>query len=296
MKKLTTREIKIEVEELDFTTGKSYVHTIRRIVPCLVSDNGTISYKVPEMIFQKGKVLSVRSCNPTSANCEDDTLSKLISNCENQIDELTEILENLKSRKKNSKENEKQTWLDLSGRYVIVLNGKGGVGKNMLADTVKEKCKEFDIQFLHLSIVDSVKDAAALLGWSGLTKTDKDRKFLADLKDLTSSYSNYLIKRLVETVRYTDNLSISFVDIRDPKDIETFVRAVEQLAPDMKVSTLLVNNRFNSHKYGNHADDGVENYHYDHIFDNDFTDKGEKESLVSTKKKFINFFVQNILK
>ena len=64
-------------------------------------------------------------------------------------------------------------------KQIIILNGTGGSGK----DTFISLCLKY-ASCMSISSVDKVYEAASLLGWTG-TKTDKDRKFLADLKGKT---------------------------------------------------------------------------------------------------------------
>ena len=66
---------------------------------------------------------------------------------------------------------------------VVVINGSGGVGKS----TFIELCREWDNRVFETSTVDFVKEVAKMCGWDG-TKTDENRKFLSDLKDLLSQW------------------------------------------------------------------------------------------------------------
>lgn len=46
---------------------------------------------------------------------------------------------------------------------------------------------------MNISSVDKVKEAAKIIGWNG-GKEEKDRKFLSDLKELSSGYNDMQIK------------------------------------------------------------------------------------------------------
>ena len=61
-------------------------------------------------------------------------------------------------------------------KNIIVINGTGGSGKDTFVEYVSKYAKVYNF-----SSVDKVKEIAKLIGWTG-TKTDKDRKFLSDLK------------------------------------------------------------------------------------------------------------------
>ena len=65
-------------------------------------------------------------------------------------------------------------------KEIIIINGSGGVGK----DTFIAMCDKYTYT-KNYSSVDEIKCVARQLGWNG-GKTEKDRKFLSDLKLLTS--------------------------------------------------------------------------------------------------------------
>lgn len=108
-----------------------------------------------------------------------------------------------------------------------------------------------------------------MAGWKG-EKTDKARKYLADLKALCVAYNNFPTEWALS--RYNEFLNsdsqILFVHIREPEEISKFVSATGGRA-----RTLLVRaaNRLKRALYGNSADDCVENYGYDYYFSNDGT-------------------------
>ena len=142
-------------------------------------------------------------------------------------------------------------------KYVFVINGPGGVGKDTLCTLA---ARQFKVK--NVSTITPIKEIAAMCGWAG-EKTDRARKFLSDLKRLTVEYNDFPTKYLTE--QYRDFLlgdeEILFVHIREPEEIKKFVSAT-----DGKAATLLIRGgkRF-SHRggaYGNASDDGVENYPY----------------------------------
>ena len=154
-------------------------------------------------------------------------------------------------------------------KTVIVINGSGGVGKDTLCSIAAAHYSVWNI-----SSIDPIKELAAITGWNG-DKSDRSRKFLADLKQLTVTYNDYPLRWLM--ARYekflTDDHDILFVHIREPKEIEKFVKAIRDV--NGRVLTLLVRggerlsrNRGNK-AYGNAADDEVEQYAYDCYYTND---------------------------
>lgn len=149
-------------------------------------------------------------------------------------------------------------------KIALVINGRGGVGKDTLCDLAAKHFRVYNI-----SSVDPIKDIARTCGWDG-SKDDKSRRFLSDLKALTVAYNNYPTVWAKE--RYLGFLEsddeIMFLHIREPEEIVKFVEATGGAA-----KTLLIRGgeRMTKASYGNVSDDGVENYTYDYYFVNDKT-------------------------
>lgn len=147
-------------------------------------------------------------------------------------------------------------------KIALVINGRGGVGKDTLCDLAAKHFRVYNI-----SSVDPIKDIARTCGWDG-SKDDKSRRFLSDLKALTVGYNNYPTVWAKE--RYLGFLEseyeIMFLHIREPEEIVKFVEATGGAA-----KTLLIRggSRMTKSSYGNASDDGVENYTYDYYFTND---------------------------
>lgn len=178
-------------------------------------------------------------------------------------------------------------------KNIIILNGKGASGKDTLVSMLGNK-----YSCLHDSSINPIKECAKIVGWNG-TKTDKDRKFLADLKKLVTEYNDYtntyLTKVCFSFLRDDEN-SFLFIDIREPVYIESFfkyiVPIIGRLCPKentMNVKTLLIRSkRTQDHTYGT-VDDDVDNYEYDMIYDNDIfiTTEEDKEKVATNFIKFI---------
>ena len=147
----------------------------------------------------------------------------------------------------------------------IILNGSGTAGKGQFYsycfDWITKnigngKCYK-------TSIIDPIKEFAATIGWKG-GKSDGDRKFLADLKDLIEIYNNLprnFIKTEIEAAQQ-NNCSYIFIDMREPNDIDWVKENFDN------VITVLIDREETHRTYGNSADDGVKNYSYDYIIDN----------------------------
>ena len=157
-------------------------------------------------------------------------------------------------------------------KLVIVINGSGGVGKDTICDLA---AKHFKVR--NISSVDPIKEIATFCGWTGV-KDDKARKFLHDLKILTAEYNDFPTNWALNVFRefLENDEQILFVHIREPWEIEKFVKATDGVA-----KTLLVRGgtRSQARIYGNAADDMVENYEYDYYFVNDHS-LDETEQLV----------------
>lgn len=155
-------------------------------------------------------------------------------------------------------------------------NSVGGSGKDTWASLLNKYIPTYKY-----SIVDLPKEAAKVLGWDG-GKTEKDRRFLSDIMDLSTDYNDAPFKDVLSLV--TDFKSskdyaeykVLIIDMRDPKDI---ARAVETFGAE----TILIRNPNVEKIESNHADRDVENYEYDHIIEND----GSLEQLERVAKLFV---------
>lgn len=149
---------------------------------------------------------------------------------------------------------------------IIVINGAGGVGKDTLVGFAGEVYRIWNC-----STIEPIKDAARLLGWEVSMKDDKSRKFLSDLKMLSTDYNElplrYVMEKVERFLNCREHGDILFVHIREPHEIKKFVDAVKEKY-GRKPITLLVRRNAVMHQYGNVADDGVEGYEYDYYFDN----------------------------
>lgn len=163
-------------------------------------------------------------------------------------------------------------------KKVYITSGVGRSGK----DTFTSLLNKY-IPTHKYSIVDLPKEAAKILGWDG-GKTEKDRRFLSDIMDLSTEYNDAPFRDVMSVVADFDNNLIEdevlVIDMRDPKDI---ARAVETFGAE----TILIRNPNIEKIESNHADRDVENYKYDYIIEND----GTLEQLDRTAK----FFVREII-
>ena len=158
-------------------------------------------------------------------------------------------------------------------KKVFILNGSGGVGKDTFVDLVSNY-----IPTIHFSSVTKVKEIAKAIGWDG-GKTEKDRKFLSDLKMLCTEYNNMPFNSMKEKVSefLNSDANALFIDIREPNEIEIAKQA-------FNAETVLVKRDSVTHITSNMADANVYNYQYDHIIENN----GSIEDLSNTAKMFVD--------
>lgn len=153
-------------------------------------------------------------------------------------------------------------------KQIIVINGTGGCGK----DTFVELCKKH-IKVYNYSSIDKVKEVAKKIGWKG-TKSEKDRKFLADLKKLTTDYNDMAFNSIIDAVDIFNNSEdeLMFIHIREPEEIK---RVVEQFG----AKTLLIKRVGQDIIKSNYSDANVENYNYDYIIENTTLDEYEDKAI-----------------
>jgi hypothetical protein len=167
----------------------------------------------------------------------------------------------------------KQLKEDYRMKTIIITNGSGGVGKDTFANILGKYGSVKKI-----SSIDKIKEIARIGGWEG-SKTEKDRKFLSDLKLLFSDYNNLPfneIQKEIKSFLFKDNEASEpsvdeflLIDIREPDEIDKIVNYFKFYNGEYnKIYTILIRtNRVNEIK-SNMADANVENYFYDYIIEN----------------------------
>ena len=153
-------------------------------------------------------------------------------------------------------------------KKIYVLNGSGRSGKDSMCNFVADEYEDDNFMVVNISSVDQIKQCAKLLGWNPTSKTELDRKFLSDLKDLATNYNdspfNYEKKRIEDFLKSAKQ-GIMFIHIREPEEIRKLVEQYPQ------IETILVTNPKAVEITGNHADKFVNEYQYDHYLSNDGT-------------------------
>lgn len=165
-------------------------------------------------------------------------------------------------------------------KHIVIINGSAGVGKDTFVEQVRYQFISYPSYpaVVNYSSVDWIKQIAKSMGWIG-DKSEKSRKFLSDLKDLSTWYNDmpfFLMKQKVLDFKKDKHLKILFLHIREPEEIK---KAVEEFG----AKTLLIRNNRVEQVISNQADAGVYSYDYDYVVDND----GTIEELKLLAKTFL---------
>lgn len=157
-------------------------------------------------------------------------------------------------------------------QHIFILNGMGGCGKDTFADFLDNI-----VETWHTSSVIWVKQMAKYCGWDG-GKSERDRKFLSDLKLLTTEYSDMPFLNITHDVykfMHNPETKVLLIDIREPAEIERAKKA-------FGAKTILIKNDRIPKIESNMADAGVFDYDYDIVIENN----GTLDEFKETVKKF----------
>lgn len=146
-------------------------------------------------------------------------------------------------------------------KHIFVVNGHPRAGKDTFAKILNGVTSVYKY-----SSIECIKNMAMVCGWDG-SKDEKSRKFLSDLKLLTSDFNDYSfksVKKHVEMFRSCDDFEVMLIDIREPRDIQ---RAVDEFG----AKTIFIDNPRVERINSNIADAHVENFKYDYFLCNNGT-------------------------
>ena len=168
-------------------------------------------------------------------------------------------------------------------KHIFIINGMAGSGKDTFIEMVEEALENVnkDYWIENYSSVTRVKEIAEKCGWNPKVKTEKDRKFLSDLKSLLVEYNDLPFKDMSyikEGFLYDfENSKMLFFHIREPEEIA-------RASKEFNAKTILVRRDSIPHIASNMSDNNVYNYDYDIIIDNN----GSLEDLKKKAEQFIN--------
>lgn len=166
---------------------------------------------------------------------------------------------------------------------VIVVNGEPQSGKS----TFENYCFALNPIYVRIfSSIQPIKEIAQQCGWNG-AKEPKDRKFLADLKQLLIEYNNFpfnqivnyieLQRRWMENRDYDGNKLIFFIDVREPSEIQ-------KLRDKYNAQVILIE-RATANSLDNSADK-KENFSRD-LYDMVISNNGTLEQLEAQAREFM---------
>ena len=159
-------------------------------------------------------------------------------------------------------------------KKIFVINGMAQSGKDTFISMVARK-----IAVKNYSSVMYIKEVALSLGWNG-NKDECSRKFLSDLKRLSSEYNDFPYRKIGETIEefYEDEINeVLFIHIREPEEITR----IKIDYPE--IQTILIVNRNVGHITSNESDANVYNYEYDIVYHNE----GTLRDLQQVADKFV---------
>lgn len=143
-------------------------------------------------------------------------------------------------------------------------------------DTFVEFCSKY-AKVKNYSSVDYIKIIARLLGWNG-EKDERSRKFLSDLKDLSTEYNDGPVLKMEEQIHLgeKEGMDFIFLHMREPSEIDKCKKL-------FNAETIFIQNPNVPIISSNEADKNVFNYDYDYTIVND----GTLDDLEIKAKDFI---------
>lgn len=174
-------------------------------------------------------------------------------------------------------------------KQVFIINGHNGVGKDTFVKLFEKDIDEKKTLILNYSSVAKVKQLALFAGWDG-EKTERSRKFLSDLKLLTTEYNDMSFEDMKETMESFNEFAasfnkIAFLHIREPEEIT-------KAKNEFNAKTILVTRDSANNIANNMADENVFNYDYDIVIENN----GTLEELQDKVIAFASDFEKDVLK
>lgn len=173
---------------------------------------------------------------------------------------------------------------------ILIINGVARSGKNSF---VKYLAQNFH-NVKSFSTIDRVKEIAQQMGYDPEYKTDEDRAFLCDLKNIWTFYNDGILKELAKEIDQviTDNLlnqteCVITIMCREPEEIETLIK---YYGCRNAVSLIVRNDEAESDIPDNPADLNVFNYEYDIVINNN----GSFEDLDMQAKETIDILYEHV--
>lgn len=178
-------------------------------------------------------------------------------------------------------------------KQIFIINGSGGVGKDTFVTFVRDSLIDNIAGYYMLANYSSVRRVKEIMkdcGWDGISKTEKDRKFMSDLKLLLTEYNDLPFKDMKNVANeFYDEVNkhykLLFFHIREPEE-------VARAAKEFNAKTILVKRDSVKHITSNMADENVYNFNYDIVIENN----GTLEDLDKKARQFMSDCKNNTLK
>ena len=171
-------------------------------------------------------------------------------------------------------------------KQVFIINGSGGCGKDTFIELLNILFWR-DCVIGNYSSIDKVKEIAKAVGWDG-TKTERNRKFLNDLKLLTIAFNDMPLNDIKEyTNSFMNNDTtnrILFLHVREPEEIAKAINAFKKY----NAKSLLIKRDSVKHIISNMADGNVYDYDYDIVINNNGTLTDLRNKAVCLYKDLLN--------
>lgn len=167
-------------------------------------------------------------------------------------------------------------------KRIFILNGNAKSGKNIFVQFVNQFSPS-----IHYSYVDNTKEAAKqYFGWNGV-KSEKDRKFLAELNVLTEDYNDMPFRDVSGVVNDFINglydAAFLFIDARELDVIERMKRKFgAETVYVTKPNTAPIRSNFADAQTG-------DDYNYDYYIEN----TGDLNDLNELAKMFTGYILKS---
>lgn len=147
---------------------------------------------------------------------------------------------------------------------IVIINGYPTAGKDTFCNFMRAYASEFGEKITSISTIDPVIPMAMAMGWDG-EKTSANRKFLSQLKSITSEWCDLPFTQTCAKIGCLTTKrkppQIIFIHCREPEEIDRFVKKYN-------ATTVFIKRPNNKTKISNCSDARVENYFYDYIVEN----------------------------
>jgi len=160
-------------------------------------------------------------------------------------------------------------------KKIFIVNGYPLAGKDTFMDYCLTYLTLENRKGTKYSSIDKIKEAAGYIGWPG-TKTELDRNFLSNLKDLATQTYNFSFYDMVSFCNLSD-AEYFFFAVREPEEIRKLVEHFSSRKSFYIVKTILISREGSLTNLTNTGDSLVNDFIYDVEIQNNFSLRDLKE-------------------